>query len=105
MIEKAATVGSWLLQHLRPTHARAQKAPPPPPAVELRNRFATLLAQRYAKLQAVAHYFYGDAWEDVTPPLMARQAARPKKDAPSADAAAGAGASVPVPAPMNGAPA
>lgn len=74
-IERAALVGSWLLQQLRPAEARAEKAPKPE-AVEIRNQMATLLSERYAKLQAVAHYFEGDAWLEAVPPLMTRPAPR-----------------------------
>ncbi|HSN97013.1 MAG TPA: hypothetical protein VLS89_01910 [Candidatus Nanopelagicales bacterium] len=74
-IERAALVGSWLLQQLRPAEARAEKAPKPE-AVEIRNQMATLLSERYAKLQAVAHYFEGDGWLEAVPPLMTRPAPR-----------------------------
>jgi len=72
VVERAATVGSWLLEQLRPAKARAEKEETPE-ATEIRNRFATLLANRYVKLQAIAHYFEGDDWEEVVPPLMRRQ--------------------------------
>lgn len=90
MIKRAGEIGSFLLQNLRPARAPTEKAPPPPPAVEIRNRFATLLVKRYSLLQVVAHYFEGDDYERVVPPLMSRQASRPGKDAPSSDAPAGA---------------
>ena len=79
-IAKAAALGSWLLEHLRAAHAPTEKPPPPPPAVDLRNRFATLLARRYAMVQAVAHYFHGDGFEEVAPPLMSRHAPRARRD-------------------------
>jgi len=91
-IAKAAALGSWLIEHLRAAHAPAEKGPPPQPAVDLRNRFATLLARRYATLQAVAHYFHGDGFEEVAPPLMSRQAHRPKRDSGPPAVAASAGA-------------
>jgi hypothetical protein len=90
MIKRAGEVGAFLLQHLRPAHAPAEKAPPPPPAVEIRNRFATLLVKRYSLLQVVAHYFEGDDYERVAPPLMSRQASRASKNTPSPDVPAGA---------------
>lgn len=85
-IDKAASVGSWLLQELRAPGAKAPKAAAPAPAVDTRNRLATLLVERYGKLQAVAHYFEGADYESVAPPLMSRQTAKPSrgknKDAP-----------------------
>ncbi len=77
-VDRAALVGSWLLQHMKQAGTRAEKAPPPE-AVEIRNRMAALLSARYAKLQALAHYFVPDAWEEVVPPLMSRPAPRRAK--------------------------
>jgi hypothetical protein len=78
-IAKAAALGSWLLENLRPAHALMER-PLLQPAVDLRNRFATLLTRRYSILQAVAHYFHGDSYEDVAPPLMSRQTMRPRRE-------------------------
>ncbi|MGK3995446.1 hypothetical protein [Sorangium sp. So ce1024] len=99
MIKKAAAVGSWLLQHVRPANARAEKAAPPTPAVEIRNRLATLLARRYSRLQSVAHYFHGDGWEAVAPPLMSRHATRAKKEPKATGSSAPVDASFPPSAP------
>lgn len=77
-IDRCALVGSWLLQRLKPGEARRAK-PPRPEAVEIRNQMATLLVERYAKLQAIAHYFEGDSWQEAVPPLMTRPA--PRRDA------------------------
>lgn len=77
-VDRAALVGSWLLQNMKVAGARAEKAPPPE-AVEIRNRMAALLSARYAKLQAAAHYFEPDTWEEVVPPLMSRPAPRRAK--------------------------
>jgi hypothetical protein len=90
MIKRAGEIGSFLLQHLRPAHAPVEKAPPPPAAVEIRNRFATLLVKRYSRLQVIAHYFAGDDYERVAPPLMSRQVSRRSKDTPASDVPADA---------------
>ena len=82
-IERAALVGSWLLKHLKVKGARPEKAAKGDD-VELRNRMATLLVERYTRLQAVAHYFEGDAWAEVVPPLMTRQATRREVEEPAA---------------------
>jgi hypothetical protein len=87
MIEKAAVVGSWLLQELRAPGAKTPKAPPPSPAVDTRNRLATLLVERYETLQTVAHYFEGADYERAAPPLMSRQAT--KKSAKKTNGEAG----------------
>ncbi|MFO0758596.1 MAG: hypothetical protein U0359_19035 [Byssovorax sp.] len=80
MIKRAGTLGSWLLQNLRTANAPAEKAPPPPMTIEVRNRMGTLLVRRYGRLQVIAHYFEGDDHERSVPPLMSRQAARAGKD-------------------------
>lgn len=79
-IERSALVGSWLLQRLKPGEARREKVPRPE-AVEIRNQMATLLVERYAKLQAIAHYFEGDSWQEAVPPLMTRAALRRETEA------------------------
>jgi len=75
-IDRAAVVGTFLLTHLRvkgaPSTATASKA------VETRNRLATLLVRRHERLQAVAHYFYGNGWEEKAPPLQSRSVRRQK---------------------------
>lgn len=38
----------------------------------MRDRLWTLLVRRYADLRKIAHYFHGDALEDVTPKLQSR---------------------------------
>jgi hypothetical protein len=80
MIERAAVVGTWLLQHLRTEKAPNEKAPPPPPAIEKRNRIATVLVKRYELLQKVAYYFHGEDYDEYVPPLMSQKAPRPKKE-------------------------
>jgi hypothetical protein len=80
MIERAAVVGTWLLQHLRTERAPNEKAPAPPPAVDRRNRIATLLVSRYGLLRKVAYYFHGEDYDDFVPPLMSSKAARAKKE-------------------------
>ncbi|AKT40190.1 hypothetical protein [Chondromyces crocatus] len=78
-VEQAALAGSWLLEHLRPAAAKPMK-PPRPEAVRIRDQMATLLANRYAKLQAMAHFLEGDGWEELVPPLMSRVAPRSRTE-------------------------
>jgi hypothetical protein len=87
MIERAAVPGTWLLQHLRIEKAPNEKTPPPAPAVDRRNRMATVLIELYAKLQKVAYYFYGEDYEEHVPPLMSQRAHRPKKEPAKTDEA------------------
>lgn len=87
MIERAGTVGSWLLRNLRKAGAPTEKQTVSPEA-DIRNRLATLLVSRYERLRVVAHYFHGAAYEDHAPPLMSRKltrrpAAEPAEPAPS----------------------
>jgi len=71
-VEQAAEVGSWLWSVLRKESAPSEKAMAVPPVVDLRNRLATMLVQRYDRLEVVAHYFEGSRYRDFVPPLMAR---------------------------------
>ncbi|TKC95272.1 hypothetical protein [Polyangium fumosum] len=77
-IDEAAEIGAFLVTHLKP--ADAPKAAPAAPtlAVDIRNRLATLLVREHARLQAVAHYFHPDDWEELAPPLGARSVKRQK---------------------------
>jgi hypothetical protein len=75
-IDACAANGSWLLANMRPTNAPSEKAGPPPEAVEKRNRLATLLVRRYEDLRKVTHYFHGDDYEALAPPLMSRRVTR-----------------------------
>lgn len=77
-IDEAAEIGAFLVTHLRPANAPKGAPIPPTPAVNLRNRLATLLVKRHALLQAVAHYFHPDDWEELAPPLGSRTVKRPK---------------------------
>lgn len=80
-VDRAAFVGSWLLANMKHSAARGERAPRPE-AVEIRNRMATLLVNRYEKLQAVAHYFEGEGWPEKVPPLMTRLPAAKREAAP-----------------------
>jgi hypothetical protein len=71
-IDEMAEVGAWLLTHLRPTDAPSPSPKPASTIVEDRNRLATLLIHRYARLQVVAHYFHENDWLDRAPPLGSR---------------------------------
>jgi hypothetical protein len=77
-IERAAIVGTWLLGNLRVKGAPSDKVEAPSAAVDIRNRLAALLGERYQRLQAVAHYFYGNAWEAKVPALQSRSVKREK---------------------------
>ncbi|EYF07586.1 Hypothetical protein CAP_8709 [Chondromyces apiculatus DSM 436] len=104
-VDRTSLVGSWLLEHLRPAGAKRLKGPKPE-AVRTRDQMATLLTTRYAKLQAVAHYFEGDGWEEKVPLLMTRMAP-PRQDeadpaTPSPNGGGGGGGSQPAPLPPSG---
>ncbi|MDI1451068.1 hypothetical protein [Polyangium sp. 6x1] len=75
-IDDAAEVGSWLVANLRPADAPPKPSTGPTHAVEIRNRFATLLARAHARLQVVAHYFHEDDWEERVPALGSRRVKR-----------------------------
>ena len=76
VIDQAAAVGSWLLANLRPTHAPNAPAAGPTAAVDIRNRFATLLIHGHNTLQAIAHYFHPFDWEERVPALGSRRVTR-----------------------------
>lgn len=67
---RAEEVGSWLLQNLRAKGA--PRSAGIAAEVDMRDRMATLLVQRYRTLQIVAHYFYADAYLEHVSPLMSR---------------------------------
>ncbi|MRG90887.1 hypothetical protein [Polyangium spumosum] len=75
-IDEAATVGSWLVATLRPADAPNKPSSGPSNAVDLRNRFATLLVRGHARLQMVAHYFHEEDWEERAPALNSRRVKR-----------------------------
>ena len=81
-IAEASAVGSFLTTHLRPANAPAPLATGPSPIVDDRNRLATLLVRRHARLQVVAHYFYESDWEEHVPPLNSRGIKRKAKNEP-----------------------
>jgi len=82
-IDEAAEIGAFLVTHLRPTNAPKGAPAAPSPAVDIRNRLATLLVREHARLQAVAHYFHADDWEELAPPLGARSVKRQKPTEPT----------------------
>jgi hypothetical protein len=86
-IDEAAAAGSWLLANMRPMNAPAEKGGPKPAAVDARDRLGTLLVQRHAELRKVAHYFYGESYEDVAPALQSRSVKREKKESPTSEGA------------------
>jgi hypothetical protein len=68
-------VGSWLLRNLGTKGARPLRSAPHE-AVDLRNRVATLLVNDYAMASVIAHYFLGDGYVAVVPPLRSRAVSR-----------------------------
>lgn len=78
-ITEMAEVGAWLLTHLRPGNAPSPLPSTPSVMVDDRNRLATLLIRRHARLQAIAHYFHENDWQDRAPPLGSRSVKRPVK--------------------------
>jgi len=83
-IAEASTVGSFLVTHLRPANAPAPLTTGPSTIVDDRNRLATLLVLRHARLQVVAHYFYENDWDERVPPLNSRIVKRKAKNEPEA---------------------
>lgn len=82
-IDEAAAIGAFLVTHLRPANAPKAAPAAPTPAVDIRNRLATLLVRQHARLQAIAHYFYPDDWEERAPPLGARIVKRNRSAKPA----------------------
>jgi hypothetical protein len=87
LIARAEAVGSWLLANLRTR--TAPKAGTSSPEIDIRDRMATLLVERYRKLRAVAYYFYYDDYAEHAPPLNSRRVPkkRPGDDAEPSDGA------------------
>ncbi|MDI1434294.1 hypothetical protein [Polyangium sorediatum] len=79
-INETAEVGSWLVANLRPADAPPKPSTGPTEAVEIRNRFATLLVRAHARLQVVAHYFHEEDWEEHAPALGSRRVKRQSGD-------------------------
>jgi hypothetical protein len=79
-IDQAAAVGSWLLANLRPTDAPHTPSTGPSPAVEMRNRFITLLINGHNQLQAIAHYFHPTDWDERVPALGSRRVSHKKPE-------------------------
>lgn len=77
-LASAATVGAWLLKNLRAGNAPRVKGSAPSPAVELRNRLATLLQSAYSDAEAVAFYFHREDYAQFAPPLNSRHVATKK---------------------------
>ena len=85
-IEQLRADGEWLLEVLHPTGARRRKAQREDTPSGDRDRLWTLLIRRHATLRKVGHYFHGDAYDDVVPPLLSRvkvQLAEEQIDAPT----------------------
>lgn len=68
-------VGTWLVRNLGTKGARPLRSAPHE-AVDLRNRVATLLVNDYAMASVIAHYFLGDGYAVVAPPLRSRSVPR-----------------------------
>ena len=81
-IDEMAEVGSWLLTHLRPSDAPSPLPTTPSTVTDERNRLATLLIRRHARLQVVAHYFHENDWQDRAPALGSRSVKRVVKSTP-----------------------
>jgi len=80
MITEAATLGTELLQVLRPTSAKRDRAPQGAlkEAIDIRNRLATLLHQRHELARRAGHWLWGDDVDKHVPPLQARAASKRK---------------------------
>jgi hypothetical protein len=77
VIARAETVGSWLLQNLRKKNAPPQASRTA--EIDIRDRMATLLHERYSTLRAVAYYFYRENFSSHVPPLMSRHLIRKRE--------------------------
>jgi len=79
-IDEAASAGSWLLAHMRTESSPAEKAGAKPAEVDIRDRLGTLLWNAHAELRKVAHYFYGENFDEVAPPLQSRSVKRAPRE-------------------------
>lgn len=79
-VTEAAAVGTSLLKVLRPGSAKRDRGPGGElkDAIEIRNRFGTLVVARYELARRVAHWFWGDEADRRVPPLQARVSSRRK---------------------------
>ncbi len=101
-LDASAAVGTWLIQNLGTRGARAFK-PVTNDIVDRRNRVATLLIRDYEQLSIVAHFFLGDAYVDVVPPLRSRLLGRRTPVEPTpAPSPSPTPAPTPAPAPVDG---
>lgn len=79
-ITRAELVGSWLMQNLRKHNA--EQPADKPAEVDIRDRMATLLVNRYDKLRTVAYYFHGEDYAEYVPPLNSRTVSRTPEPTP-----------------------
>ncbi len=91
VIDEAAEVGSWLVATLRPSDSPQKPSTGPTPAVEIRNRLATLLVRAHGRLQVVAHYFHEEDWEERAPALGSRRVKRQSAEGQEPTPGAGTG--------------
>lgn len=71
-IEALRTDGEWLYEALKPVNARKRRSSREATPKGDRDRLWTLLVQRHALLRKVAHYFCGESFDEVVPPLLSR---------------------------------
>jgi len=79
-VTEAAKLGTELIKVLRPASAKRDRAPTGAlkEAIDVRNRFATLVTVRHELLQRVGHWLWGDLVATHVPALQARIAAKRK---------------------------
>jgi len=74
-IENLRKDSEWLLEHLTPMGARKEVLVKSDEA-DVRDRFWTLLAARYAHIRAIGYYLHGDDFDAYTPKLGSRIASK-----------------------------
>lgn len=89
-LAEAANVGSELLTMLKPKAARSGKGAGKElmAAVDMRDRFWTMLVRRYEKARRAGVWLWGEAEVDEHVPLLQSRVAAPRKATPGSDAAA-----------------
>jgi hypothetical protein len=85
LIHEAAELGTELVKRLRPANAPEAEPQAETPsalaaALDIRNRFWTMLSQRHEELWKVGAALFGKAVDEFVPPLQSRQLERKKDD-------------------------
>lgn len=86
-VTEAATLGTSLIKVLRPRSVKKDRRPTGAlkDAVDVRDRFATIVTTRHELLRRVGHWFWGDAVDQHVPALQARAVQKRKKAGAAAE--------------------